>query len=211
VIVQPPAFQRALQGFEPSGTCLNAGCGEAAFLPFLDGFSALTRIVHMDLKKPILENFQPDARHEAAEGSLTDLPFRDGEFDFVFCTEVLEHIPDDKRAIREIARVLRPEGLVLISTPTPPAPYEPAHVREGYTLAEFQDLLRSVGIELVHYTYCFHAAMRLLLNGWRWQNNLTAQHKNWMPLGGILLLAYFDRYCPIGKPSDIVVIGRKSL
>lgn len=201
---------RVLQGYELRGSCLNAGCGEAAFLPFLDSFRGLTRIVHMDLKKPALENFQPDARHEAAEGSLVDLPYKDSEFDFVFCTEVLEHIPNDERAFHEISRVLRPGGLVLISTPTPPAPNNPAHVREGYAVEEFREHFAAIGLDLVQYTFCFYAAMRLLLKTWCWQHNLAGQRQSLMPLGLILALAYFDRCCPIGKPFDIVVVGRKN-
>jgi ubiquinone/menaquinone biosynthesis C-methylase UbiE len=188
---------------------LNAGCGEAAFLPFLESFGGLTRIVHMDLKKPALENFHPDERHEAAQGSLTELPYDDNEFDWVFCTEVLEHIPDDARAFFEISRVLHPGGLVLISTPTPPAPFDPAHCREGYTLENFREHFNGVGIEILQWTYCFHLAMRVLLKIWRFQYDATSRTKNWMPLGLILGLAWLDRLFPVGKPCDIVVVGRK--
>jgi len=45
------------------------------------------------------------------------LPFADGSFDRVMCTEVLEHIPDDRRTIREIMRVLRPGGTAAVSVP----------------------------------------------------------------------------------------------
>jgi SAM-dependent methyltransferase len=45
------------------------------------------------------------------------LPFADGSFDRVLCTEVLEHIPDDRDTIREIMRVLRPGGTVAVSVP----------------------------------------------------------------------------------------------
>jgi SAM-dependent methyltransferase len=45
------------------------------------------------------------------------LPFRDGAFDRVICTEVLEHIPDDMPTIREIMRVLRPGGTIAFSVP----------------------------------------------------------------------------------------------
>lgn len=45
------------------------------------------------------------------------LPFRDGAFDKVICTEVLEHIPDDKLGIRELYRVARPGAAVAVSVP----------------------------------------------------------------------------------------------
>jgi SAM-dependent methyltransferase len=46
-----------------------------------------------------------------------DLPFEDGSFDAVLCSHVLEHIPEDVEAAREMARVLRTDGLALIQVP----------------------------------------------------------------------------------------------
>jgi len=46
-----------------------------------------------------------------------DLPFRDGCFDAVITTEVIEHVPDDRKTIGELARVLVPGGLLILSTP----------------------------------------------------------------------------------------------
>ncbi|MFY9783103.1 MAG: class I SAM-dependent methyltransferase [Acidimicrobiales bacterium] len=63
---------------------------------------------------------------ELAEGSLhanvvqgdaLHLPFPDHSFDRVICSEVLEHIPDDLSAMRELARVLRPGGTMAITVP----------------------------------------------------------------------------------------------
>ena len=48
---------------------------------------------------------------------IHDLVFRDGTFDFVICSHVLEHVDDDRAAMREIRRVLRPEGTALIMVP----------------------------------------------------------------------------------------------
>lgn len=48
---------------------------------------------------------------------LTALPHPDASFDLVYCSHVLEHVGDDLRAMAEIARVLRPDGLALIQVP----------------------------------------------------------------------------------------------
>ena len=53
----------------------------------------------------------------AVRGDATRMPFPDGSFDRVIAAEVLEHIPDDRRALREIARVLRPGGQVAVTVP----------------------------------------------------------------------------------------------
>ena len=48
---------------------------------------------------------------------LTATPFADDEFDIVICSHVLEHVPDDAKAMREIRRILKPGGHALLLTP----------------------------------------------------------------------------------------------
>lgn len=48
---------------------------------------------------------------------ITNIPHIDNAFDIIFCSHVLEHVPDDRRAVREIMRVLRPGGWAVIMVP----------------------------------------------------------------------------------------------
>jgi ubiquinone/menaquinone biosynthesis C-methylase UbiE len=48
---------------------------------------------------------------------ITCLPFEDASFDLVICSEVLEHVLDEKRAAREIMRVLKPNSTLVVSVP----------------------------------------------------------------------------------------------
>lgn len=58
-----------------------------------------------------------ESPHAMRHDDLTALPDTDGRFDIVICNHVLEHIPDDRRAMREIRRVLRPGGLAVLQHP----------------------------------------------------------------------------------------------
>ena len=51
------------------------------------------------------------------EGDLEAMPFPDGAFGTIVCTEVLEHVPDPSTALAEIRRVLRPGGTLIGSVP----------------------------------------------------------------------------------------------
>ena len=58
-----------------------------------------------------------EVRAAAVQGDALHLPFPDGSFDRVICSEVLEHIADDRAAMAELARVLRPGGTMAITVP----------------------------------------------------------------------------------------------
>ncbi len=69
---------------------------------------------------------------------IQKLPFEDATYDFIFASHVLEHIPDDRKAIQEIRRVLKPGGIAILSVPViceqtieypEPNPNEDYHVR----------------------------------------------------------------------------------
>lgn len=56
---------------------------------------------------------------------VTRLPWPDGQFDLLYCSHVLEHVPDDRAALREFRRVLAPRGMALLLVPmTAPATFE---------------------------------------------------------------------------------------
>jgi 2-polyprenyl-3-methyl-5-hydroxy-6-metoxy-1,4-benzoquinol methylase len=92
---------------------------------------------------------------------LTDLPLESASVDLAFCMEVLEHVHEDEKALREMWRILEPGGLLVVSVPNRKAPKplverlgatsvhrEPGpaeHVREGYAEDELRQLLVQAG------------------------------------------------------------------
>jgi len=48
---------------------------------------------------------------------VQDMKFADASFDLVICNHVLEHVPDDRKAMREIRRILNPEGFAILQVP----------------------------------------------------------------------------------------------
>lgn len=65
---------------------------------------------------------------------IINIPVPDKSFDVVLCTEVIEHVPDPISAIKEIARILKPGGTLLITAPLQSGLHqEPYHFYGGYT------------------------------------------------------------------------------
>ncbi len=97
-------------------------------LRFLDAgsggghFSAAARergaeVVSLDLGLALLGQVRKRCETTRVAGSVLALPFADSSFDFVLSTEVIEHTPDPLRALDELARVVRPGGSLLVTSP----------------------------------------------------------------------------------------------
>jgi SAM-dependent methyltransferase len=88
---------------------IDVGCGEQPYRPSLQGFK---RYVGFDSVDAV-------DRGESADvlGDALVLPFRDGCADAILCTEVIEHVKDPAGMLAEFARVLAPDGSVLLTSP----------------------------------------------------------------------------------------------
>ena len=210
-IVQEPVFRAASAVQRPRGRLLNAGCGEGLYSAFLESFGEVSEILDMDLTMPLVAERRSDPRHRDIAGSLTELPLEEDVVDWILCTEVIEHVADDRAAALELGRVLKAGGFALISVPTPPAPHDPAHEREGYTLAALSELLAQGGLEVVWHQYCFHLQMRWLVTLWRFQHERIGRgRRNLMPRILVRAFGLIDRRLQIGKPWDLVVLARRT-
>ena len=125
----------------PEHIILDLGAGEGFVqMALREAFGC--RVVALDADAAILR--QGLARGTETSGAVSlvgdglRLPFPDGIFDAVVCSEVLEHVPDDAGVVGEIARVLKPGGIAALTVPCAnyPGLWDPANrLREGACLA----------------------------------------------------------------------------
>lgn len=95
---------------EATEPALDAGCGSSHFIlsrPAMIGLDS-------DRRKA---RFIRDCHPRTVVGSVTKLPFRDAAFSQVVSSEVIEHVPGQDSVLRELARVVRPGGVLILSTP----------------------------------------------------------------------------------------------
>lgn len=91
---------------------LDLGCGKGRYSRELIKKYPDSKFFGVDISNEILA-FTPDEL-EIRQGLLLEIPFDDETFDFIFCVEALEHAINIKGAIKEITRVLKPGGKILI-------------------------------------------------------------------------------------------------
>ena len=107
-------FQAILQGLgDLSGLrVLDAGCGKGRFAKALLTTYASAEIWGVDLSDAMLGYVPPAIK--TRQGSLVNLPFKDGYFDHAYCVEAIEHSIKPETAIAELCRVVKPGGRIIV-------------------------------------------------------------------------------------------------
>jgi len=84
---------------------------------------------------------------------IVDIPVKDGQFDSVMCTEVLEHVPDPVRAIEELARIIKPNGYLLLTAPfNSLTHFSPYHFSSGFNRYFYEHHLKRLGFKIIDCT-----------------------------------------------------------
>lgn len=157
----------------PAARVLDLGCATGAFAATVAEHGALVTAVdvvpaNLELLRRLHAPLVESGRLAPVLGDAAAVPLPDASFDAAFCLEVLEHVEDDERAARELARVLRVGGTCVVSVPNRHAPAPlvervglesvhgapgpERHVRPGYSRDELRELLARAGLRVVEVT-----------------------------------------------------------
>lgn len=91
---------------------LDVGCGNGRYAARIKQINPDLEIHAVDISSEMLSHVSEDIQTQVA--SIQDLPYIDGYFDLVYCVEALEHAPNPDAAIVEMARVVSPDGRLVI-------------------------------------------------------------------------------------------------
>ena len=101
---------------EKSGlSILDFGCGTGALTKELERYGNVTGI---DFSQQAIDFCKARGVKDVRLGSIEHTGCEESAYDLVLCLDVLEHLPDDEIAIKEIKRVLKPRGAVIVFVPT---------------------------------------------------------------------------------------------
>jgi 2-polyprenyl-3-methyl-5-hydroxy-6-metoxy-1,4-benzoquinol methylase len=95
---------------------LDAGSGGGHFSERASKRGA--KVISLDVGTNLLNQVRQRSSSGKVAASVLALPFRNAVFDVVLCTEVIEHTPHPLSAVRELSHLVRPGGLLIITTPS---------------------------------------------------------------------------------------------
>jgi SAM-dependent methyltransferase len=133
-------FVRA-EGGTLKGRLLDVGCGKKPYAAWVEG---VERHFGVDM---------PSTMHGVEKvdvwASVLALPFAADTFDSLLCTELLEHVPDPAKGLKEMARVGRPGALLLLTVPASEQLHEKPHDYCRFTCYGLEYLLAEAGWEIM--------------------------------------------------------------
>lgn len=212
-------LNKLLNALPPRQKILDAGCGMG-----LNSFLAVRKNhrvvgIDMDTEKIGLANTMSIAKgYQSAsfrKDDLTRLSLKNNSFDTVMCFEVLEHIAQDRKAVSEISRVLKPGGVLLLSVPGQGVisrinQESKHHVREGYSIKGLTQLLESNKLTIQKRIAIEHTPVGFFV---RYVNDEIGRRS--LPVVTVffpvfLTLGIIDSFLPEGiAPNNWIVVAKK--
>lgn len=95
---------------------LDIGCGTGETLTFLKSKFPQSALFGVDISSEAVR-FTIKRGHTAKKADALNLPFKDNSFDAVLLLDVIEHIENDSGVIKEAKRVLKPDGIIVLTAP----------------------------------------------------------------------------------------------
>lgn len=196
---------------------LDAGCGYGLYAMTLAERGYRVDAIDIDpgriheLQRHQAE-YKPLAGIDARVGSLSSLPYPDNAYDIIICSDVIEHIADDRAAFSELARVLKRGGTLLLSVPHTSPTSEKiykrfGHERPGYTKEDISMLAETFDLTLKSTEYYEYAIGYMLFSIHSAIRSAPLLAATFYPFYALYLL---ERYIPLGVPTGIITVLKKN-
>lgn len=141
--MQPPDKLILRSGIKEGMSVMELGCGSGAFTTYIArAVGDEGKVFALDIQPEMLEQLKNKLKRPEnsdinnivpVEGNAYDLPFENNSLDLVYSITVLQEIPDKNKALKEVMRVLKPNGILAVTEfiPDPDYPLKSTTVKDG--------------------------------------------------------------------------------
>lgn len=159
------------------GHMLDVGCGKKPYMEFLLKGSYISQYTGLDIETALVyeDGIKPDFTWDGET-----MPFADNSFDTLMATEVLEHCSDPLLIIKEMKRVLKPDGILFFTVPFLWNLHEVPHDHYRYTPFALQKLFNESGLQVELYAHGgWNMSMAQMIGMWVVATKKGAKRKRW--------------------------------
>jgi SAM-dependent methyltransferase len=164
-----------------SGTLLDIGCGKMPYKKYILENSKVTKYIGLDIESALEYDsaVKPDYTWN---GKI--MPFENDSFDCAFGTEVLEHCPEPEIVLKEVLRVLKPDGVFFFTVPFLWNLHEVPHDEYRYTPFSLQRHLENSGFKDIELnsTGGWHASMAQMLGLWVRRSPMSKMKRKYLSI-----------------------------
>ena len=157
-VVRRKLFKRSIEALTlPSDAAiLDIGTSTGTNLRMLGGMN-FTNFQGLDFNDDAIRWCAEKGLGIVRKGDVCNMPFADAQFDLVLATDIVEHVQNDRKALREIYRVLKPTGRAIITVPAFNSLWglqdDVAHHQRRYSLDELVERLGESGFQVFQSFY----------------------------------------------------------
>jgi SAM-dependent methyltransferase len=163
------------------GNLLDIGCGKMPYKNYILENSMVASYIGLDIESALEYDsvINPDFTWD---GEI--MPFENNTFECAFGTEVLEHCPEPEIVLKEVFRVLKPEGVFFFTVPFLWNLHETPHDEYRYTPFSLARHLKNSGFKEVKIkaTGGWHAAMAQMLGLWVRRSPMANRKRKWLSI-----------------------------
>jgi SAM-dependent methyltransferase len=168
-----------MQPPRPESLLVDCGAGTGQFAAEMSPFCQVLAVDDHDESLAIAASKLGGS--SVIRGSATALPLRDQSADFLTALDVLEHVADDKKAMQEFARVLKPGGVVVITVPALPALWSDwdvaLHHFRRYSRKSWLSLIENSDFTVEHWNFVNVLALPFVYLTRKFRALKPAQHR----------------------------------
>lgn len=201
------ALKQNLSSFK--GDLLDIGCGKMPYKNYILEHSAVNKYIGLDIEDALVydANIQPDVTWDGIT-----MPFKDEHFHCAMGTEVLEHCPEPEIVLKEVYRVLKPEGVFFFTVPFLWNLHEVPFDEYRYTPFSLERHLKNSGFTTVQIqaTGGWHASLAQMLGLWVKRSPFSKKKKKYLAYVIKPLIKYLikkDKNHPISFKNGQMITG----